>query len=444
MHRTITEGTRTQTPLPGRMPLWRQRNFMLLWTGQTISMTGSAVTTVALPLAAITMMGASALEVGLLTAAAYGAFIVVALPAGVVVDRLRRRRIMICCDSLRLVIIGSVPVMAAFHRLTLGWLYAVALTAGVCAVFFDVAQQSYVPSLLGKEDLTEGLGKLGASASFAQVSGRGLASGLVAVIGAARAVTTDALSYTASVACLLLIKGQEPRPERKPAGARQLRKELGQGLTFITHHPVLRKTTACAAVGNLFIAMQIALNLLLLVRVLHVRPAFAGLATALGSLGGITGGVLAASVSRRIGSARIIWFSLLVFDAPSLLLPLAEPGWRIVLFVLGYGVSAFACAIFGISQLAYRQSACPPELRGRMNAASRWITWSTLPAGALLGGFLGSAIGIRPSIWIAYAGPWAAGFLVYFSPLRHVRDVSDLATAGFSSPNLDEQKATTG
>jgi MFS family permease len=421
------EGTRTQTPPPRRTPLWRQRNFTLLWTGQTISMTGSAVTTVGLPLAAITMLGASALQVGLLTAATYGAFILVALPAGVVVDRFRKRRIMIWCDSARLVIIGSVPVAGALHRLTLGQLYAVALATGVCAVFFDVSQQSYVPSVLDPEDLTEGFGKLGASASFAQVSGRGLASGLVAVSGAARAVTADALSYAASVTCLLMVKGDEPRPEGKPAGNRRLRSDITQGLAFITRHPVLRKTIACAAAGNLFIAMQISLNLLFLVQVLHMRPAFAGLATALGSLGGIVGGMLAAPMARHIGSARIIWFSLLVLDAPSLVLPLAAPGWRLALFVFGYGVSMFACSVFGASQLAYRQSVCPQDLRGRMNAASRWITWGVLPIGGLLGGFAGSAIGIRPSIWIAYTGSWAAGFLVYFSPLRRVRDVSDLA-----------------
>jgi len=297
------------------MPLWRQRKFTLLWAGQTISMTGSAVTTVGLPLAAITMLGASALQVGLLTAATYGAFILVALPAGVVVDRLRKRRIMIWCDSMRLVIIGSVPVAAALHRLTLGQLYAVALAAGVCAVFFDVSEQSYVPSVLDPEDLTEGFGKLGASASFAEVSGRGLASGLVAVIGAALAVTADALSYAASVTCLLLIKGDEPRPERRPAGARQLRRDIPQGLAFIARHPVLRKITACAAVGNLFIAMEIALNLLFLIRVLHMRPAVAGLATALGSLGGIDGGLLAASLARRLGSASNLWVSRLDLDA---------------------------------------------------------------------------------------------------------------------------------
>jgi MFS family permease len=151
--------------------------------------------------------------------------------------------------------------------------------------------------------------------------------------------------------------------------------------------------------------------------------------------------MLAASTSRRVGSARVIWFSLLVFDAPSLILPLAEPGWRITLFVLGYASSAFACAIFAASGLAYRQSVCPPGLRGRMNAASRWIIWGVLPFGAFLGGILGSAIGIRSSIWIAYAGVWASGFLVFFSPLRYARDLSDLRTGGVLPVSFEEQTA---
>lgn len=425
------------TPVRPRPSLWRQRAFVVLWTGQTISLMGSAVTTIALPLAAIAVLKASVFQVGLLTAATYAAFALVSLPAGVVVDRLRKRPIMIWSDILRLVIIGSVPVAAAFHGLTLGQLYAVALTAGVCAVFFDVSQQSFVSHLLDRDDLTEGFGKLGASASFAQVSGRGLASGLVAIIGAAQAVTADALSYAVSVASLLSIKADEPRPERKSAGIRQLRQDVAEGLTFITRHSILRKTTECSAAGNLFIAMQISLNLLFLVRILDIRPALAGLLTALGSLGGIMGGMLAASIGRRIGTARVLCFSHLIFGAPALLLPFAEPGWRIALFVIGYGASAFACSIFGASQIAYRQSVCPPELRGRMNAASRWIMWGILPVGGLLGGFLGSAIGIRPSIWIAYAGLWATDLLVIFSPLRRVRDVSELAPDGTVAAGVD-------
>lgn len=428
-------------PSSRRPPLRRERNFMFLWTGQTVSLVGSAVTTIALPLVAIASLRASSFEVGLLTAATYGAFIFVSLPAGVVVDRLPRRRIMIWCDSARLVILGSVPVAAALHGLTLGQLYVVALAAGVCAVFFDVSLQSYMSSVLHPDDFTEGFGKLGASASFAEVSGRGLASALIAIVGAAAAVTADALSYAVSVFCLLSIGRHEARPERRPTGTRQLRRDIVEGLVFIVRHRVLRKTISSAAIGNLFIAMQISLNLLFLVRVLNVKPIWAGLLTAVGSLGGIIGGMVVPSINRRIGSARIIWFSLLVFDVPSLLLPLAEPGWRVVLFVLGYAVSFFSCTLFAASQLAYQQAVCPPDLRGRVNAAGRWLVRGTLPIGGLLGGLLAAVIGIRSSIWIAYAGEWAAGFLVFFSPLRQVRDLSELAPSAVSPVSLAGQKA---
>lgn len=239
-------------------------------------------------------------------------------------------------------------------------------------------------------------------------------------------MTTDALSYAVSVACLLLIRGHEPRSGQRPAGARPSRRDVAGGLEFITRHPVLRRTTACAAAGNLFIAMQIALNLLFLVRVLQVRPEWAGLLTALACSGGIIGGMLAAALARRIGPARAMWLCPLVFEAPALLLvPLAEPGWRTALFPLACGLSVFGSAIFSASQIAHRQSVCPAELRGRMNAASRCIIWGTLPFGGVLGGVLGTAVGIRLSVWIAYAGLWTAGFLIFFSPLRHVRDFGD-------------------
>jgi hypothetical protein len=171
MSQMIAERTLAHPPSSRRLPLRRQRNFVLLWTGQTVSLTGSAVTTVALPLVAISVLGASAFEVGLLTAATYGAFLIVALPAGVVVDRFPKRQIMIWCDGMRLVVLGSVPVAGALGWLSLGQLFAVAFAAGACAVFFDVSRQSYLSFLLDPADLTEGFGKLGASASFAQVSG---------------------------------------------------------------------------------------------------------------------------------------------------------------------------------------------------------------------------------------------------------------------------------
>jgi len=413
--------------MPGddpRRTLWRHRNFLLLWGGQTVSELGSAVTELALPLTAVVVLGASTFQVGLLTAAATLAFAVIALPAGAIVDRHTKRWLMIWCDVARMLIIGSVPLAAALGVLTMGQLYAVAVTAGVCTVFFDVSYQSYLPVLIPKEDLVDGNGKLGATQAFAQVTGPGLGGGLVSLIGAARAMAADAVSYAVSVVSLLAIRAaEEPaRPERR----QKLTAEIAEGLSFVLRHPILRKIVACTGTANLFGGMIVAVEIIFLVRILHVRPAGVGLLIAVASLGGVVGGVLSGRLSRLIGSARIIWFSMLVLGLPQLLVPLAEPGWLVVLFPVGFAGFAFSSVVYNVAQVSYRQAICPPRLLGRMNAAVRWVVWGTLPLGGLLGGVFGTWLGVRATLWIGFAGSWAAGWWVFFSPLRGQRDIPEL------------------
>ena len=285
---------------------------------------GSAVTQLALPLTAVVVLRASTFQVGLLTSAATAAFALIALPAGALVDRWAKRRLMIWCDVARMVIIGSVPLAAAFGVLTLGQLYAVAVTAGVGTVFFDVAYQSYLPVVVTREHLVDGNGKLGATQSFAQVAGPGLGGALVGLVGAARAMAADAISYAVSVASLLAIgvreeaaaSGGRPAPDCGPRSR--------EGLSFVLRHPILRKIVACTGTANLFGSMGIALEIVFLVRVLRVRPADTGLLIAVASLGGVAGGLLAGRLGRRIGSARIIWYSMLVLELP----PAAHPAGR--------------------------------------------------------------------------------------------------------------------
>jgi hypothetical protein len=349
---------------------------------------------------------------------------------------------MIWCDVARMVIIGSVPLAAALGVLTLGQLYAVAVTAGVGTVFFDVAYQSYLPEVVDRAHLVEGNGKLGATQAFAQVTGPGLGGALTGLVGAARALAADSISYAVSVASLLAMNGDESAPRRgargglggtvspqeqggsggdRPPGT-TLRKEITEGLSFVLRHPVLRKIVACTGTANLFGSMAIALEIVFLVRVLRVRPADTGLLIAVASLGGVAGGLLAGRLGRRIGSARIIWYSMLVLGLPQLLIPLAAPGWRIAFFPVGMAFFSFAAVVYNVAQVSYRQAICPPRLLGRMNAAVRWVVWGTLPLGAVIGGALGALIGVRPTLWIAYIGSWAAGWWVYFSPLRRQRD----------------------
>ena len=402
--------------------LWRHRDFMLLWGGQTVSEMGSAVTQLALPLTAVVLLRASTFEVGLLTSAATAAFALIALPAGAIVDRHAKRGIMLACDAARVLIIGSVPFAWALGVLTLWQLYVVALAAGVATVFFDVSYQSYLPVLLKADALMDGNGKLGATQSFAQFAGPGLGGGLVGAFGAAAAMWVDAISYVVSVASLLGIRTREQRAERAPAH-RNLRAEIAEGLKFVVRHPILRKIVACTGTSNLFSSMATAIEVVFLVRVLHVRPAFVGVLFAISALGGVAGGIFAGRLARRIGSARIIWFSVLVFGIPQILPALAQPGGLVALYPIGFACFLFTAVVYNVAQVSYRQAVTPPQLMGRMNAAVRWIVWGTMPLGGLLGGALGSTIGVRPTIWIGLIGSWAAGFWVYFSPLRTMRDI---------------------
>ena len=415
----VSEGNQEPAAEPAAGTLWRHRNFLLLWSGQTVSEVGSAVTQLALPLTAVVVLRASTFQVGLLTSAATAAFALIALPAGALVDRRPKRRIMIWCDAARVLIIGSVPLAAALGVLTMGQLYAVAVTAGVCTVFFDVSYQSYLPVLVSREQLVDGNGKLGATQSSAQLIGPSLGAGLVGLVGAARAMAADAISYAVSVLSLLVIRAREEPPLRP---ARRLRAEIAEGLSFVVRHPILRKIAACTGTSNLFSGVTTALEIIFLVRVLHVRPADTGLLFAVAGLGGVAGGIVSGRMARRIGSARLIWFSVLVLGFPVLLIPLAEPGWRLAAFPVGFAASWFASVVYNVAQVSYRQAICPPQLLGRMNAAMRWIVWGTIPIGGLLGGGLGAVLGIRPAMWIGVVGSWAAGWFVFFSPLRGMRD----------------------
>ncbi|MET9385465.1 MFS transporter [Streptomyces sp. NPDC002928] len=434
------DGLLTDGPASGRKAhrgggLWRHRDFMLLWGGQSVSEIGSAVTQLALPLIAVVALDASAFEVGLLTAATSLAFAVFALPAGVLADRRAKRGIMIFCDFARVVIIAAVPIAWYLGNLTMAQLYVVALAVGVCTVLFDVSYQSYLPALLRPEHLLEGNRKIAATQSCARFVGPSLGSGLVGLLGAAGSMIVDALSYILSGASLLGIRHREtpgePAAEASPRTG--LWAETFAGIKFVMGHTVLRKTVACSGTVNLFGSMAGAIQIIFLVRVLHVHPAYTGLIFALASLGGICGGLLSGQMARWIGSARVMWFSLLVIGLPQILSALAEPGWSVALFPLGFAISYFSIVNYNIAVVTYRLMICPPALLGRMTAAARWIAWGTIPVGGVIGGSLGTAIGIRPTLWIACVGTWAAGFWMYFTPLRRERDIPNAPTANDGS-----------
>src|SRR5271155_306933 len=253
--------------------LWRNPTFLLLISGQTISQCGSAVTILALPLIAVAILKVSTLQVGILTSAGTLAFLIAALPVGVIVDRSRKRRILIWCDLLRFLVIGTVPVAAIIGSITIVQLYVVALVAGLLTVFFQIAYQAYPPSLFAAGQLADCNTMLGISGSVAQVAGPSLGAVLVSAVGAAKTLTADAVSFLVSAITLLLIKKSEPEASASRAAPGTKEKaswhaQIGEGLSFLARHPVLSRITACTAIMNLMNTMATSVEMIYLIRVL--------------------------------------------------------------------------------------------------------------------------------------------------------------------------------
>jgi predicted MFS family arabinose efflux permease len=401
--------------------LLRQRDFRLLWGGETVSELGSQVSLLALPLVAVTTLAATSFQMGMLTAASTAAFLVIGLPAGVWVDRLRRRGVMIAADLGRILTLGSIPVAYALGVLRLPQLYIVALASGVFTVFFDVAYQSYLPSLVGREHLVEGNAKLTGSAQVSQVAGPSIAGALVQAIGGPYAVAVDAASFAVSATAVGAIRKVEPTPTTPEAGHPRLRQDIGQGLRYVFGHPILRAITATTGTSNFFSGIQTAVEVIFLVTVVHAKPLIIGLVFAIGSVGGVLAAFAASPIARRIGGARTTLLSSFAV-AGGLLMPLATPGVGIALFAAGFFFSSFAVVVYNINQVSFRQRLCPDRMLGRMNATIRFVVSGSIPVGALAGGTMATAIGLRPTLGIAISGESLAGIWLLASPMRGIRD----------------------
>jgi predicted MFS family arabinose efflux permease len=388
----------------------------------------------AVPLIAVRTLNATTFQVGLLTALSTAGFLLVGLPAGALVDRLRRRRVMIVSDLGRVVALGSIPVAFAFGALTLVQLYAAVFLAGLLTVFFDVAYQSYLPSLVGIENISEGNAKLTGSQQVAQVAGPSVAGALVQAIGGAFAVATDAASFLVSGLAISLISKSEIVSNDRD-GRAGLYKEIVEGLRFVFGDPLLRAIAATTATGNLFGGIMTAIEVVFLVRVVHARPGLIGLLFAAIGLGGLLAALLTSMISRRIGGVRATIFGAFS-GIGALLIPLATPGAGTLFFAGGYFIAAFGTVVYNINQVSFRQRLCPERLLGRMNASMRFVVWGVTPIGAVLGGAIGSAIGLRPTLWLAAAGEALAGTWLLASPLRRMRDFSSAGPAKVEPASL--------
>ncbi|GAA1231146.1 MFS transporter [Prauserella halophila] len=395
---------------------WRQRDFRRLWAGASASQLSTFTGGAVLPLLAATALTASPWQMGLLTAADKAAFLFLGLPVGVWIDRVRRKPLMITANLLRGCLLLTVPLAWWADALTMPQLIVVALLAGAGALVFDVAHQSYLPSLVGRDRLVAANTGLHASHSVADVTGRGLGGGLVQLLGAAHAVIPVGIGYLASAAALGRIRTREPAPVSR--GHRTIRAEIGDGLRFVVGRRDLRAMTLYTAVGNLAFAVLTAVQVLYLTRTLQLAPAQVGAVLAAVGFGAVSGAFTAGTWTRLFGSVRTIWLVPLLTAPAAVVVPLAQPGtgaWFVgaALAVLGHGMT-----VYNVGQVSYRQAICPEHLLGRMNAGIRFVAWGAAPLGALAGGALAETVGLRPTVWMFAACMLGAPTLLILSPLR--------------------------
>ena len=406
--------------------LWNHPDFLKLWTGQSISEFGSQISQLAIPWLAAVGLHASAFEFSLLSVLGFLPFILFALPAGVWVDRLRRRPLLIVGDASRALLLGYVPVAWALGFLDIGQLFAIQFVVGIVTVFFDVAYQSYLPSLVARDQLIEGNSKLQTTVSAAQIGGPGLAGVLIGVITAPYAIALDAASFVVSTAFMLPIRAPETLPERAEGEPRaRLLAELGEGLAYVLRHRHLKWIAACTATSNYFGQMIFAIGLLYMVRELHMSSFAAGAVFACFGIGSIVGALSATRLSTAVGVGRAILIPAVLFSLAGLAFPLTPISFPVPLLVLGTLAFGFGSTSYNITQVSLRQAITPERLQGRMNASMRWIVWGTIPLGALTGGALAGAYGLRTALWVGAIGGLFTFLPVLLSSVRSIEEMPE-------------------
>jgi len=407
--------------------LWRDGNFLTLWSGQALAQLGSQVAELAIPVLAVLLLGASELEVGFLNAAGVAAFLVVGLPAGAWIDRMRKRRVMIWADAVRAVALGVVPLLWWAGLLEMWHLYAVALVVGVATVFFDVSYQSIIPSLVRPGQIAEANGKLQATYELANIGGPAVGGWLVGLVAAPFAILATVGTYVASFVALLLTRDhEEPRAadDRGP-----ILQEIAEGLRWVFGNRLLRRIVTTTAVFNLSSTLSFTLLPIFLLRELGLSPAAMGVIFSLGAIGGFAGAVATPHIVRRIGEARAIPVSAIAFSVVACLLPLAAalPSVAFPLLVAQGFVASFTVLLYNITQVTFRQRITPSRLLGRMNASIRFCVWGVMPIAALAAGVLGTWLGVVPTMWIGAVGQVVSALFVVIGPFWALRELPDAA-----------------
>ena len=402
--------------------LWRHADFMKLWSGQTISLFGSALTRLALPLIAVVALDATAAQMGFLGAIEAAPLLVVGLFAGVWVDRFRRRTLLIGSDILRALLLVTIPVAAFLNVISMAQLYIVGFLAGSLTVVFNLASRSYLPSLLDRHRLVEGNAKLKISSSVTAVAGPSLAGFVIQAVTATFAVILDAVSYLLSACCIAVIR----KPEEDPQASHiPLIVQVRDGIGIVLGNPLLRAFAACTATSNFTSGILFTLYILFGTRELGLNAAQLGVIYGIGASGALVGAVIASRVVTRYGIGAVVVGGAVLGSLEVIPVALATPRLAMLLLLLSSFIGNFGWTVYNINASSLRQAVTPMNLQGRMNATTMFICEGVLPLGALAGGILGEMFGLRSAIVCSAIGSLFSFFWVLCSPVRTLQDIPE-------------------
>jgi MFS family permease len=397
--------------------LWRNSDFRYLWIAQTISLVGSQISALALPLVAINTLAATPVQMGLLTALGSLPALLLGPFIGIWADRRHRRPMLIISDLARGLLLLTIPLAVMTGALRIELLYTIALVGGTLALWFDVAYRAYLPVLVGRIHLLEANSRLEMSRSAAEIGGPGLAGGLIQWLTAPIAILFDAFSFW--MAAFLFARITTPEAPPTPESAHEpIGKALAAGFALILHHPLLRSLAGCLATIGLFNAMLEAVALLYLTRQLALAPGMLGLIFAAGNVGFLAGAFLPERLAKLWGSGRALAAGLAIFAASDLIYALMTGPTLVVVALLiiaqfGFGLGF---TIFNVIHVSLRQTHTPDALQGRMHATMVCIMQGIAPLGALAGGLLGEWVGLRPTLIVAALGELSALFWLWTAP----------------------------
>ncbi|HEY7849214.1 MAG TPA: MFS transporter [Ktedonobacterales bacterium] len=402
-------------PLRVRRPrfegLWRHPDFLKLWTGQSVSVFGTLITKVALPIVAVLTLHATPAQVALIYAAQVAPTLAFGLVAGALADRVRRRPLLIIADVGRALTLVSVPLAAVTGALSLHLIYAVTLITSALSALFNIAYPAYLPALVGEERLLEGNARLGASLSVAEVAGFGLAGALVQALTASGAIVVDIATYVVSVVSLTLIRTREPAPQRPHASEQgapalsRLRREVSEGLRLTWRHPTRRALAGVALVQALCGGMLEPVLFIFVLRDLHISPAEMTLTFGVGGAASFLGATLTQRITGRLGMRRTLRLSALVGAAFALLIPLAGgPLWLAVACLVATQFGDAGYTIYDIAQMTTLQRISPSGALGRINASIQFVAGMATVVGLALGAALGQPLGARGTLLLATLG----------------------------------------